>query len=61
MKTVSSECSINWTIKQMSALSPSSNQDIIWYMLYQLYYQASHELNREVSLDFGMALIFRLG
>ena len=46
----------------MSAVSPFCNQDSLWYMFYQLYYQAnSHELNREVSLDFGMALIFRLG
>ena len=34
MKTVSGECNINWTIKQMSDLSPSCNQDNIWWMLY---------------------------
>ena len=34
IKTISGECYINWTVKQMSALPPLSNQDSRWWMLY---------------------------
>ena len=30
IKTISGECFINWTMKHMPALSPSSNQDNLW-------------------------------
>ena len=40
IKTISGEYSINWTMKHMPALSPSSNQDNLWWMLYQLTYEA---------------------
>ena len=41
IKTISGECYINWTMKQMSALPPSSNQDSLWWMLYQLNYKSN--------------------
>ena len=41
IETISGECYINWTMKQMSALPPSSNQDSLWWMLYQLNYKSN--------------------
>ena len=38
---VSSECYINLTMKQMSDLSPSSNQQCLKWMLYQLNYKSN--------------------
>ena len=40
IKTLSGKCSINWIMKHKSALSPSSNQDNLWWMLYRLNYEA---------------------
>ena len=41
IKTVSGICSINWTMKRMYALSPSSNQNSLWWMFYHLNYESN--------------------
>ena len=41
IKTVCGKFPINWTMKQKSALSPSSNQDSLWWMSCQLNYEAN--------------------
>ena len=62
IKAVSGTCSINWTVKQMYALFPSSFQDSLWSMLYQLNYEANvclvsfrvmlFQLNNEANVCF---------
>ena len=62
IKAVSGTCSINWTVKQMYALSPSSFQDSLRSMLYQLNYEANvclvsfwvmlFQLNNEANVCF---------
>ena len=41
IKTVIGKFSVNWSMKQMSALSPSSHQDSHWQILYQLNFEAN--------------------
>ena len=69
IKAVSGTCSINWTVKQMYALSPSSFQDSLWSMLYQLNYEANvclvsfrvmlFQLNNEANVCFVSFLLWR--
>ena len=60
IKTFSGTCYINWTMKQMPALSPSSNQDSLWYMLHNWTVKQMYVLYPSSFQDSLWSMLYQL-